>query len=126
MSEAYGPTSCTFGLAPESKLSRSPKAQYGFVPKLSHHDGKTIKKLSVRSWFFSDAIAERCFSFDDVFSCAATSDDVRVCARACSQAQNHEISTKARRAKDISRGVLYVFVNNRNLNKYDTDYQGRW
>ena len=32
-----------FGVAPESKLSRKPKAQYGFVPKLSHRSGKNKK-----------------------------------------------------------------------------------
>ena len=42
MSEAYGPTCCSFGLVPESKLSHHPKDQYGFVPKLSHHGGKYI------------------------------------------------------------------------------------
>ena len=56
-----------------------------------------------------------CFSSDDVFSCAATCGDGGACARARSQAQSHSISTKARRAKDISRGVFYVFVNNRNF-----------
>ena len=42
------------------------------------------------------------FSSDEVFSCVATSGDVKVSARACSQAQNHDSNTKARRAKDIS------------------------
>ena len=46
MSEAYGPTCCSFGLVPESKLSHHPKDQYGFVPKLSHHGGK---KLALRA-----------------------------------------------------------------------------
>ena len=41
MAEAYGPTSCTSALVPESKLSHRPEVQYGFVPKLSHHGGKT-------------------------------------------------------------------------------------
>ena len=42
MAEAFGSTSCSFGLVPESKLSHRPKAQYGFVPKLNHHGGKYI------------------------------------------------------------------------------------
>jgi hypothetical protein len=41
MSVVFDLTSCTFGLASESKLSRRLKVQYGFVPKLSHHGGKT-------------------------------------------------------------------------------------
>ena len=42
MAVAFGPTSCSSGLVPESKLSHSPEAQYGFVPKHSHHSGKNI------------------------------------------------------------------------------------
>ena len=41
MAEDYVLTSCTSVLVPESKLSHRPKVQYGFVPKLSHHRGKT-------------------------------------------------------------------------------------
>ena len=41
MAEAYGPTYCTSAHVPESKLSHKPEAQYGFVPKLIHHGGKT-------------------------------------------------------------------------------------
>ena len=47
MAEAYGPTSCTSGLASESELSRWPKVHYGFVPKLSHHGGKNTVPLSL-------------------------------------------------------------------------------
>ena len=43
--EAYGPTSCTSGLASESRLSRRPEVQYCFVPKLSHHGRKTPKTV---------------------------------------------------------------------------------
>jgi hypothetical protein len=39
---ACGPTSCPSGLVPKSKLSHSPEAQYGFVPKHSLHDGKNL------------------------------------------------------------------------------------
>ena len=41
-SVAFGLTSCSSGLVPESKLSHKPEAQYGFVPKHSHHGGKNI------------------------------------------------------------------------------------
>ena len=40
MAELIELLSCTFGLVPESKFSHKPQAQYGFVPKLSHHSGK--------------------------------------------------------------------------------------
>ena len=49
------------------------------------------------------------FSSDDVFSCAATSGDVRVSARACSQAQRHDINTKAQSAK-TSTEVFFMFL----------------
>ena len=118
MAELSELTCCASGLASKSELLRRPKAHHSFILKLSHHGGKTIKTFSyrymvssirfhvssvpARSWFFSDAIAERCFSSDDVFSCAATSGEVRACVGACSQTHSHDISTKARRAKDIS------------------------
>ena len=38
--EACGPTSRPSAPAPESKLSRRPEAQYGLVPRLSHHEWK--------------------------------------------------------------------------------------
>ena len=37
---AFGPTSCSSGLVPKSKLLHSPEDQYGFVPKHSRHGGK--------------------------------------------------------------------------------------
>ena len=40
MAETFGLTSCPSGLVPKSKLLHSPKAQYGFMLKLSHHRGK--------------------------------------------------------------------------------------
>ena len=39
---AFGPTFCSSVLVPKSKLSHSPEAQYGFVPKHSLHAGKNI------------------------------------------------------------------------------------
>ena len=61
MAVAYGPTSCSSGLVPKSKLLHSPKAQYGFVPKHSRHSGKNNKnlfgcnQLVSREVFFSEA-----------------------------------------------------------------------
>ena len=43
MAVAFGPTCCSSSLVLKSKLSHSPEAQYGFVPKLSPHGGKTVK-----------------------------------------------------------------------------------
>ena len=40
MAEAFGSTFCTSALVPESKLSHRSEAQYGLVPRLSHHGGK--------------------------------------------------------------------------------------
>ena len=51
MSEAFGPTCCSFGLVSESKLSHCPKAQYGFVPKLSHHAGNKHRLFKPKKHF---------------------------------------------------------------------------
>ena len=40
MAETFGLTSCPSGLVSESELSHNPKAQYGFILKLSRHRGK--------------------------------------------------------------------------------------
>ena len=40
MAVAFGPTSCSSGLVPKSKLLHSPEAHDGFVPKHSRHGGK--------------------------------------------------------------------------------------
>jgi len=54
---AFGLTSCSSGLVPKSKLLHNPEAQYGFVPKLSHHGGKNTALraekpyLAMRSFF---------------------------------------------------------------------------
>ena len=112
MAVAFGPPSCSSGLVPESKLSHSPEAQSGFVPKHSLHGGKNPalraeKPLSdMRSLFLVKRSVTVFFASDDVFSCKATSADVVACAGACSQAQSHDISTKARRAKTTAEGFL--------------------
>ena len=70
MSVAFGPTSCSSGLVPKSELLHSPEAQYGFVPKNSHHGGKNIALraekpyLAMRS-FFSGAQRSDVFAFID-------------------------------------------------------------
>lgn len=43
--ELFELSSCPYGLAPESQLSRQPQVQYGFVPKLSRPSGKNIVSL---------------------------------------------------------------------------------
>ena len=60
MAVAFGPSFCSSGLVPKSKLLHMPEVQYGFVPKHSHHGGKNIAlraekpSLAMRS-FFSEA-----------------------------------------------------------------------
>ena len=60
MAVAFGPTSCSSCFVHKSKLLHSQEAQYGFVPKHSHHGGKNIALraekpyLAMRS-FFSEA-----------------------------------------------------------------------
>ncbi len=45
MAELFELSFCTSGLAPKSKLLRSPKVQYGFILKRSHHCGKNTVSL---------------------------------------------------------------------------------
>ena len=54
MAEAYGLTSCPSGHAFKSKLSCSPKVQFGLVPKLSNHGGKT-SRFALKNLFESKA-----------------------------------------------------------------------
>ena len=51
MAEAYGLTSCPSGFVLKSELSHKPEAQYSFVPKLSHHRGKTIVLRAQKPFF---------------------------------------------------------------------------
>ena len=54
MAELCELSSCTFGFAPESQLSRKPQAQYGFVPKNSHNSAKNKKNSSpFYPWFIN-------------------------------------------------------------------------
>ena len=41
ITDAYGPTSFTSALVLKNELLHKSAAQYGFVPKLSHHGGQT-------------------------------------------------------------------------------------
>ena len=45
MAAACGSSSCPSAHAPKSKLLRKSEAQYGFVPKLSHHEWQNSKNL---------------------------------------------------------------------------------
>ena len=123
MAVAFGPTSCSFGLVPKSKLLHRPETQYGFVPKHSLHGGKNIALraekpiLAMRS-FFSGAQRSGAFSFaehrmhlsiaqaslalhsvftvfasEDVLRCGAMCDGGVAGAGACSQAQSHDSGT---------------------------------
>ena len=65
---AFGPSSCPSGLTPKSKLLRNPEAQYGFVPKHSHHGGKNPalraeKPIIAMRSFFSEAVFFRLASW---------------------------------------------------------------
>ena len=93
-------------IVPESKLSHMATAHYGFVTKLSHHRGKTSRFALKNLFGFASDYGFYCFSSDDVFSCKATSDEVRAGAGACSQAQSHAVSTKARSAKTSTEGFF--------------------
>ena len=94
-------------IVPESKLSHMASVHYGFVPKLSHHGGKTPRFALKNHFEIGVALScFYCFSSDDAFSCKATSDEVRAGAGACSQAQSHDVSTKARSAKTSTEGFL--------------------
>ena len=131
---AFGPTSYSSVLVLKSKLLHSPKAHYGFVPKLSLHGGKNIalraeKPISRKAAiereesgacseypereqtrpkvnFFSGAQRNGVFASEDVLHCGAMCDDVVAGAGACSQAQSHDSDTEARRAKTSAEGFL--------------------
>ena len=126
MAEAYGLLCCPSALVPESELSHSSEAQHCFILKLSHPSGKNAVPLrstekpfhgislgykrSHVALFFS---AKRgVFASDDVFSCEATSGEVRAGARACSQAHTHDINTKAQSAKTSAEGFcMFLFTS---------------
>ena len=115
MAVAFGPTSCPSGLMPESKLSHNPEAQYGFVPKHSHHGGKNIAPraekpfIAVRS-YFSGAQRNGVFASDDVLRCVAMCGDVVTCAGACSQAQAMTATQRLEELRHQQRGFK-VFVH---------------
>jgi hypothetical protein len=43
MAESVALSYCPITIVPESKLSHMATVHYGFVPKLNHHGGKTVK-----------------------------------------------------------------------------------
>ena len=60
MSVAFGPTSCSSGLVPKSKLLQRPESHDGFVPKHCHHGGKNhalrAKKQDYRYPYIVDGL----------------------------------------------------------------------
>ena len=124
MAEACGPTSSPFVLCLKVNFRTGQKVCTVSFRNSATTSGKntvtlrsTEKPFSRISWDpkrFPVALflsAERVvFSSDDVFSCVATSDEVRACARACSQAQSHGISTKAQGAKTSEEGFFMFFL----------------
>ena len=105
-------TCCPSAFVPESELSHNVEAHHGLVPKLVHHEWKNPASLKNHSFQYVAVIGGvgaagfLGFSSEDVFSCAATSDVVRACAGACSQAQSHDVSTKAQSAKTSAEGFF--------------------
>lgn len=63
--------------------------------------------------FFSVAQRNDVFASEGVFMLQSNLWNVKACARACSKAQRRDITTKARRAKDIKEGFLRFFVKQR-------------
>ena len=117
--ETYGLVCCSPALVPKSELLHSSEAHHRSILELSHHEWKNRENRFCLVAYELSSLIGKCFlgfASDDVFSCNATSDDVRAWAGACSQAQSHDISTEARRAKDIGRGFFQVFVHNRSFN----------
>ena len=109
MTPVFDLTCCPSPFVPESELSHNVEAHYGLVPKLGHHEWKNPASLKNHSFQYI-AVMSGCaagflgFSSEDVFSCAATSDVVRACAGACSQAQSHDSSTGLEELKHQQRG----------------------
>jgi hypothetical protein len=109
MTTVFDLTCCPSAFVPESELSHNVEAHHGLVPKLGHHEWKNPASLKNHSFQYI-AVMSGCaagflgFSSEDVFSCAATSDVVRACAGACSQAQSHDSSTGLEELKHQQRG----------------------
>jgi len=109
MTPVFDLTCCPSPFVPESELSHNVEAHHGLVPKLGHHEWKNPASLKNHSFQYI-AVMSGCaagflgFSSEDVFSCAATSDVVRACAGACSQAQSHDSSTGLEELKHQQRG----------------------
>ena len=110
MTTVFDLTCCPSAFVPESELSHNMEAHHGLVPKLGHHEWKNPASLKKHSFQYVAVIGGvgaagfLGFSSEDVFSCAATSDVVRACAGACSQAQSHDSSTGLEELKHQQRG----------------------
>ena len=110
MTPVFDLTCCPSAFVPESELSHNVEAHHGLVPKLGHHEWKNPASLKNHSFQYIAVIGGvgaagfLGFSSEDVFSCAATSDVVRACAGACSQAQSHDSSTGLEELKHQQRG----------------------
>ena len=109
MAVAFGPTSCSSGLVPKSKLLHSPEAHDGFVPKHSRHGGKNPalraeKTISAMRSFFSGAQRNGVFASKDVLRCEAMCGDVMAGAGACSQAQAMTAAQKLGELRHRKRG----------------------
>jgi len=58
MAVAFGPTSCSSSFVLKSELLHNPKAQYGFVPKHSHHGGKNLALRAEKPIFSTKTITK--------------------------------------------------------------------
>lgn len=104
LSEAYGPTSCTYGIVPESTLSHKPEVQNGFVPKLSQHEWQKPSPFGLKNIITTRS---RFYLFSPLVMFSVARQRVVMSGLvlgACSQAQSHDVSTKAHRAKTSAEG----------------------
>ena len=109
MAEAYGLTSCTFGIVPESKLSHKSEVHDGFVPKHSHHGGENNKKrFSLRSCFLATAgfLPHERFDVRQDMDSYWQGDGVSLLTDRCLT-----ITGQRHRVPNLSGGVFPVFVN---------------
>ena len=112
MAELFELSCSSSGLAPESKLSRKPKARHGLVPKLSHCSGKNIKKSSFSVYRLTFRLVD-CkrifFMFFPLMRSAFCLQNhwwLGRCAKACFQAQTSEAAMKVTRPQTSTEGFL--------------------
>ena len=115
MATAYGLTCCPSSLALESKLSRNLEAQYGLVPKPSHHGGKNHRPAGLKTKsVYSQNTVRSGFSVERsdtgflplMMFCVAKQQALMTgqVLRACSQAQSHGSSAMLEEQKHQQRG----------------------